>query len=268
MNLPKLIAFDLDGTLLPSSKQITPRTRRVLDRLRDLGARVTLATGKFQHLTLTYSLELELTEPLVSLDGAHIGGNGHDDQKTCIPLSTAHELVDRFQGEATHVFADSGGDELLLRSDEPMFAHATRNWADRVRSVADLRPHLEAPPTILSFYGPKEPMAAVETAAGAVPGLRVSRYWSEILDCHRISLQPDGVSKGSGIAELAARAGIELGECMVFGDWHNDQSMFGIGAIAVAMANAVDELKEAADFVTDQSCEEDGVARFLEASFL
>jgi Cof subfamily protein (haloacid dehalogenase superfamily) len=274
MNLPKLIAVDLDGTLLPSSKRITPKTREVLRRLVARGTRVTLATGKFQHLTITYSEELELCEPLISLDGAHVGGNGHADEKECLPLDSARDLVDRYQHLATHVFADSGEDELLLRSNREEFVHATRNWADRVRLVTDLRQYITAPPTILSFYGDDEVMDEVARSAKALISadgestVRVAGYWSEILECRRISLQPRGVSKGSAVASVAARLGIAVEDCMVFGDWHNDLSMFSIGAVGVAMKNAVDEVKAAADFVTEQSCEEDGVAHFLEHQFL
>jgi hypothetical protein len=55
---------------------------------------------------------------------------------------------------------------------------------------------------------------------------------------------------------------------MVFGDWHNDLHMFELGGVNVAMANAVEEVKAAAAIVLERTCEEDGVACFLEQQFL
>ena len=180
--LPKLIAFDLDGTLLPSDKCITERTRSVLAQMNELGTSITLATGKFHHLTQSYSETLDLKTPLVALDGAHVGGNGHEETKRCIPVRVARALIEEYQDRSSHVFSDSGDDEMLLRSDAQMFSHATRFWADRVRSVDDVLEHLVDAPAIISFYGEEQPMQELADEIGQrFPQLRVARYWSEIL---------------------------------------------------------------------------------------
>lgn len=268
-DLPRLLAFDLDGTLLPESKEITPYTRGVIDSLRELGCSVTVATGKFHHLALQYGEQLELDLPQISHDGAIVGGNGHSPVHRCIPIATASALVETYQSVAVHAFADDGKDVMLLRGANEVFQAATKNWAVHFGHVDDLAGHLQDDSAILTFYGEDEAIQEIHRDALAkYPDLRISLYWSEYLGCRRITFQPRGIDKGSGVLEVALKLGIDASECMVFGDWHNDLSMFRIGAVSVAMANAVPEVRAAAGHETELSNEEDGVARFLEQHFL
>ncbi|MEM6706698.1 MAG: HAD family hydrolase [Acidobacteriota bacterium] len=270
LRLPKLLAFDLDGTLLPNSKRVTPLTREVLEELRLAGCHVTLATGKFHHLARQYGEELELDLPQISLDGATVGGNGFDIVRRGIDVETARQLLDSYGAEADHAFADDGRDTMLLRSsDSKEFRWATRFWADEVRHVEDLRDHLREPTAVVTLYGRDAAMQRVKREVlDTVPSVRIAEFWSELLEVRRVTFQPAGVDKGTGVVEVARRLGIGPEDCMVFGDWLNDLPMFGIGATNVAMSNAVAEVLDAADHVTAHSCEDDGVARFLRDAFL
>ncbi len=267
--LPRLLALDLDGTLLPASKEITPHTRRVLESMRKLGCQITVATGKFHHLALQYGELLELELPQISHDGAVVGGNGHEPVHRRIPLEVARTLADRYEGESAHAFADDGEDRMLLRSATEAFQTATRDWANEFGHVDELGGHLKGDSAILSFYGEDRRIEEIyaEASASDLP-LRTTKYWSELLGARRISFQPKGVDKGTGVLEVASRIAAQAGECMVFGDWYNDLPMFGIGATSVAMANAVPEVRRTASYVTEYSNEDDGVARFLENLFL
>ena len=251
------------------SKKITPYTRRVLEQMRGLGCQITVATGKFHHLALVYGEELELDLPQISHDGAIVGGNGHDSVHRGIGRERALDLVARYQSAAVHAFADDGGDRMLLREPSAAFIAATMNWADDVAHVPDLAAHFDDDPAILTFYGDDAEMLEIfEETTREHPELRVSKYWSDYLECRRVTFQPMGIDKGSGVLDVAKRIGAEPHECMVFGDWHNDRPMFEVGAIGVAMVNAVPELQQKAHYVTEFSSDEDGVARFLEKSFL
>jgi hydroxymethylpyrimidine pyrophosphatase-like HAD family hydrolase len=142
-------------------------------------------------------------------------------------------------------------------------------WAERTSHVADLRGRLRGDPAIFALYGPRSEMQArSDEIAERYPELRSSLHDSIWLGTTRLTLQPAGTSKGSGLRHLLDRLGLEPEECMVFGDWHNDLHMFEVGGVSVAMANAVDEVKAAAQIVLDRTCDEDGVACFLEQRFL
>lgn len=267
--VPRLLALDLDGTLLPESKRLTERTRRVLERMASLGTAVTLATGKFLHLTRTYGEALRLAVPLVALDGARSGGNGTTTVERGMDRETVESLLSLYDQPRWDAFADNGADEMLVRSRHSQFAEAIGPWAERLCEVEHLGENLVAAPGILSFYGQQREIEAVaEDARARFPDLRISVFRSERLGSTRVTFQPRGVSKGSGVESLLAQLGVAPAECLVFGDWHNDLPMFQIGCVNVAMANAVPEVKQLAHYTTEHTCEEDGVARFLERHFL
>ena len=271
MKLPRLIISDLDGTLLPESKEITATTLEVLGELRGRGVTIGLATGKFLHLTRPYGEALGPQAPLIALDGARTCLNGHETthHNRCIPLEMAAELLVRYADGATDLFLDNGHDELLMRFSSGDFPHLIRHWASRTRAVADAREHLESDSGIIALYGPEDEMRDVAVQATQdFPMLKVSFFASQLFGGGRVVFQPGGITKGTGILDLCAALDIEPGETMVFGDWYNDIAMFKAGCVNVAMINAVDEIKALAHHVTEEDSEADGVARFLRGAFL
>ena len=80
---------------------------------------------------------------------------------------------------------------------------------------------------------------------------------------YNIEVNAAGVNKGSGLVELGKRLGIEREEIMAFGDGDNDEPMLREAGFGVAMANAEEKVKAAADYITGSN-EEDGVAKAIE----
>ncbi len=266
---PRLIALDLDGTLLPESKQLTARSRAALRAMEELGTTISLATGKFLHLAERYGKELGLRTPVVALDGARLGGGGRAVIESCIARDIAEEILESYADPHWDGFMDDGVDQLVVRSDSDTLPRILAQWADRTSNVADLRGRLRGDPAILAFYGSRLEMEAVSKEIGArYPRLRTFLHDSVVIGKTRLTLQPARISKGSGLRHLLDLLGLEPGECMVFGDWHNDLHMFEVGGVNVAMANAIDDVKAAAHIVLEHTCEEDGVACFLEQQFL
>jgi Cof subfamily protein (haloacid dehalogenase superfamily) len=269
LELPRLIALDLDGTLLPASRELTPRSRATLRAMEDLGTTVTLATGKFLHLANRYSQELGLRTTVVALDGARLGTESGDVIESCIARGIAEEILDRYCDPSREGFLDDGADQVVVRAQGDGLPRVVELWGERSVRVDDLRGHLRGDPAILAIYGERAEMEAIASEIGSrYPQLRLLVTDSIWVGKTRLTLQPAGTSKGSGVRHLLDLHGLEPGECMVFGDWHNDIHMFEIGGVSVAMANAVDELKAAAGIVLEHTCEEDGVACFLEQHFL
>lgn len=271
VKLPRLIISDLDGTLLPESKEITAATLEVLGELTSRGVIIGLATGKFLHLTRPYGEALGPRSPLIALDGARtcLNGNEAAHHNRCIPLDVAAELLARYGDGATDMFLDNGHDELLMRFSSENFPHLIRHWASRTRAVRDAREHLEDDSGIIALYGPEDEMREVAAQArDDFPMLKVSFFASQLCGGGRVVFQPGGITKGTGILDLCADLDIDPSETMVFGDWYNDIGMFKAGCVNVAMANAVDEVKALAHHVTENDSEADGVARFLRGAFL
>lgn len=271
MDLPRLIISDLDGTLLPESKELTAMTRGVLERIAGLGVVIGLATGKFLHLTRPYGEALGGDAPLIALDGARYGwtsGNG-DHESRGIPREIAREVIGRYAAAATNLFLDDGRDELLMRFEHEHFPDLIRHWASNRREVDDAREHLVDDSGIIALYGDEEAMRQVyREAKAAFPQLHVSYFTSTLMEGGRVVFQPGGINKGTGVTALCREMGIATRECMVFGDWYNDVALFQAGCVNVAMANAMPEVKALAHHITADDCESDGVARFLSRAFL
>ncbi|MEE9429929.1 MAG: HAD hydrolase family protein, partial [Melioribacteraceae bacterium] len=70
-------------------------------------------------------------------------------------------------------------------------------------------------------------------------------------------------SKGSGLVQLTKHLKIKIKDTAVLGDWYNDRSMFETKALKIAVANAVEKIKNMADYVTERTNNEDGTAEFL-----
>ncbi|MBI3992064.1 MAG: HAD-IIB family hydrolase [Candidatus Lambdaproteobacteria bacterium] len=270
LNLPRLIVSDLDGTLLPESKELTPYTQQVFAELQARGVRVGLATGKFLHLTAPYGEALGEHTALIALDGARVGhvrGNGH--RVSGIRADRVLEVLERYQDAAHNLFLDSGNDELVLRHRDEDFPHVIRHWATQRRRVDDLRGHVVGASGIVALYGEQQVMREIaHTAAYDYPDVKVSYFDTMLYGGGRVTFQPGGVTKATGLGWLREQLGVAAEETMVFGDWYNDIPLFQAGCVNVAMDNAVPEVRALARHGTAEDCEHDGVARFLAGHFL
>jgi hydroxymethylpyrimidine pyrophosphatase-like HAD family hydrolase len=96
-------------------------------------------------------------------------------------------------------------------------------------------------------------------------GLKTSFYKSNDQDgVYFLEIRNKNCSKGEGFAKLIKHLKINVKHCAVIGDWYNDRSLFRTKAVKIAVANAVDEIKSMADYITEKTNNEDGTAEFLE----
>lgn len=259
--LPRLVALDLDGTLLTSDKRITERSRAAVGRLAARGVRVVLCTGRPPRSTVGYADELDLHHPFVCYNGAATFDPVSDELRVRHRLDpeVVREAVARlraaFPGVAAGLETDSG---WYL---EPEVAVRRRSEA----RLGDDEPTAVGP--IESFLGSgaikllvSHPGVGAEALAGAVEGLPVYRTWSSPA---MLELMAPEVDKRSALQELAAGLGLEPAEVAVFGDQRNDLEMIAWAGLGVAVANASEAVLAAADLVA-ASNDADGVAQVIE----
>lgn len=257
---PKLIALDLDGTLLSSAKLISGRTERVLRAWHERGAAIVLCTGRPARSTRVYAESLNATSHAVTLNGAMVYDferdrtTWHKAMSKEAALKVIEELESSFP-DAWSLFETLEG-WYCHRDFETYFEHETT----APLGVGNVRELVCGEVSSFLLHHPEvEARLLAETLAHLdVHCTYSSRRFLEV--------SAKGVHKRAALEIVAADLGVGSNEVIAFGNAHNDQEMLAWAGLGVAVANADDETLAMADRVT-ASNDEDGVAAVLESLF-
>ncbi len=261
----RLLAIDLDGTLLTPQKIITPRTYQALRRAISAGVTIVIATGQTLSVLQNVCADLPLSAPQIIENGAIIADihSGHILHERLIPPEHILPVLDELRNfglyRAYHTLHRVYVDRNTPRA---------RSWyrppvlpAVEVEDVASLYPL-----SCIKVVGIGEANTLREKRR------ELERIFDEQLYVTQSSfdilefLHPE-VSKGNALRIIASDLNIMPEEIVAFGDNHNDIGMLRLAGLGVAMGNAHEEVKAAADYVT-RSNAEDGVAVVIEEMIL
>jgi len=244
----RLLAIDLDGTLLTPQKLITQRTQKALFQAAEMGITIIIATGQTFQVLRQVCADLPLTAPQIIENGAIIADIQHGTvlHEQLVPAENILPALD-----ALRVYVDNN-------------TPRARNW---------YRPPL-SPPVEIADVASIYPQPCIKiVGVGEVETLREKRRELEhIFDgtLYVTQSSPDlvellhpAVSKGNALRAIAADLGIAPAEVVAIGDNHNDIGMLRFAGLGVAMGHAHAEVKAAADYVTLSNAEE-GVAAVIE----
>ncbi len=266
----KLLAIDIDGTLLTPQKEISPRTRAAIRAAQAAGIVVTLATARRYGNSRQFADELGIEIPLITYDGALI--INHPDgtvlATNALPTVTARQAValmarHRVQPVVHHINGHreetwSGPLHLDHQEVAAYFVHypnvQRRAYADLCRDQSD-------PLRVVAF-------ASHEAIQGMLPEVTsLSCAWNSLTrgnyGCAELVIMHPTCSKATGVAALATHLGIELSQVMAIGDNTNDLEMLQTVGWGGAMGQAPDSIKASARAVTASNAE-DGVALAIE----
>lgn len=265
---PRLLALDLDGTLLPRSKRLSPRARAAVAAARGGGLRVVVATGKTWHLAARYAAELEVEGPLIALDGALVRDcpDGRVRAATGIEAARLPAILDSLAHLELRPFLCDAGDRLVVHTElEPLAGGFLDVYASRIDFSPAPLGDVEGDPFFLAMLGRPDAIRQGEDVLRPVGanGLSVfSAEWFE-RDVGILVVRPR-TDKGVALAALAAEMGIAREEVVAVGDWRNDRGMIEWAGTGVVMADAHPEVLEVADVILPADSEADGAAAFLE----
>lgn len=270
-NTPKLIAFDLDGTLLDSRKGLSERNRRALTAAGEAGIWLVPATGR---------IPAGLPEPLRAMPGLRWGilSNGaeiydFEAQKIVhreeIPLDTALDVLDYAEslGLPYDCYQDNWGyitAAVKRRASEFIPDPGIRDLLERLRTPVDeLRSYLRAKGEPLQklqlyFTDPALRLRLLRELPARYPTLAVTSSVP-----FNIEINSALSTKGRALERLCEMLGIELAGTIAFGDGSNDISLLRAAGLGVAMENAEPAVKQAADRITGTN-DHSGVAMVLE----
>jgi Cof subfamily protein (haloacid dehalogenase superfamily) len=279
----RLVAIDMDGTLLPTLGQtISPRNAQALRAAQQVGITVAIATGRRVAYTLL-PLEgegLRADMPLITSNGAVIRTLGGEAIDRCqLPCHVARGLCGLLRpfGALVFTFDRPGRGELVVEDLEQAHGRIALCVAANRSAIKIVKPLEDA---LNNGEDPIQGMVAgsLSKMGQAERALKASE-WSGSCDCVKteypgrdlsiLDLMPHGVSKGKALENLASRLGVDREESMAIGDNWNDVDMIEWAGQGVLMGNAVDELRDLAKtrgWALAPPNDEDGVAVVLEAA--
>ena len=276
----KLVALDIDGTLLNSAQQVTPELREVLARLAQRGVRTVLSTGRRWRNTVSVLREMGHVHPVaVCCGGALI--KEADAEQTLLAAPMMHPTARL----TARLFHENGLVPMLLY-DRPLSGLELK-MAERDRAAAELLPYLrmnpgsfewydgdypvcDEPPLVIYTVDEGEKVRRAESAVTEGLGQRAivsamvqARYGRDQV---ALEVHDPMATKWHALRWLLDRWGVRAEEVVAIGDDVNDLPMLESAGLSVAMGNAVPEVKAIADTVT-ASNDDHGAALALRKAF-
>jgi Cof subfamily protein (haloacid dehalogenase superfamily) len=253
--MARLVAVDLDGTLIGNDLVISDVDRNAIARAVAAGVHVVLETGRLFSASKPFAVELGLHGPIAGLQGGVIYDIDSGTLLHAQPLSATIALAayDALVGKAYHLQLYFG-DSLYL--DHMSAASAEYLRLSRVEPVMvpDLRTLLTSPPPqatlmkLLAIGAPDHVSADIPVLARQLGNqANVCRSLPQYLE-----VTDPAADKGHALVRIAAILGVDLADCVAIGDSDNDVSMFRVAAQSFAVANATDVAKNAATRVVAQ----------------
>jgi Cof subfamily protein (haloacid dehalogenase superfamily) len=269
--LPSLIATDVDGTLLDENEEVTPRTRAAVRAAVAAGTQFVLATGRPPRWIAPVVDALGFAPMAVCANGAVVYDSATDRILSARTLSA--EVLVELAEVATRIIPGAGlAVERVGRSahdaatpgflSSPGYEHA---WLNPDNTEVSLEDVLSAPAVKLLIR--KADARSSDMAAALAPHVGLQGDLTYSTNNGLIEVVPLGISKATGVDEVAAPLGIVAGDVVAFGDMPNDIPMLLWAGLGVAMGNAHPEAKAAADEVSTPNSD-DGLARVLERWWL
>ena len=266
----KLIATDLDGTLLNNQGQISDVTRESVWKLKGLGMRVAIMTARAHSSAERIADELDMKSPIISLDGGLVR-LPHSDQnifasyiKPKVVRAVIAEAEKRFSSVA--LFVDNK--MMRLESDTMLPSYIDSLELDTI-VVEDLLPYADKTIQVIVGADSKGVIKAIaRKAIGFFSRVTVNVYRSsQHGDRWYLEIKNKNYSKATGLAHLEKYFRVSKDEVAVLGDFKNDLEAFERAGTGVAMKNAVWELKERADLITESTNDGNGAAEFFDLIF-
>lgn len=271
MNHFRLIALDLDGTLLTYDKRISLRTLKAINKAASMGIEIVPCTGRYYKSMPDCVKELPYINYAVNINGANVYDIKADSSlyQAVMPYSVVLKISEYLNNipVAYDTYIDNRGympRELYTNISDyinnPYFIQSVLEYRTPVDDFVELIRDAAGGVQKIQFYSKDSELVerAFRELMGMFPECSVTtsgRGECEITDIN--------ATKGQGLMHLTDFLGVDRSQVIAFGDGGNDVSMLQFAGIGIAMGNAKKAAKDAADFVTLKN-DEDGIAFALE----
>ena len=273
----RIVAIDLDGTLLNSRSEISPANHQALAAATRRGVQVVVVTGRRSHSAQKYIQQIPCPVTLISSNGALVTlSTGKVIHRNFLPGNVARRVLEasrEYRSYAALLFDIPGRGQIVMQhgalSEGPLGWYLAQS-ADCLAMTENLEAALATDPIQVVFGGPPpvvEPIEPLLRASSATSEVHLT--WTKYLrrNVSLLDVMNRGCSKGAALAFWARHCGIDPSEVMAIGDNHNDLEMLRFAARPVLMGNSSPGL-ENEGFSLTLSNDQDGVARAIESFVL
>lgn len=264
MSKYKLLAIDLDDTLLDNKLCVPQRSHRAVEMAREAGVRVTLATGRMYRSALPFAREIGVEDYLITYQGALVkhAVNGEVLFHRPVPMELALEVIELVNNYGYHIniYLDDNLYVAKHTRESDLYAAISRIPMEEVGNLeVFLRERKQAPTKVLVVA---QEELLDKLAAQARP------RWGDKLHItkskpHFLEFSHPLGNKGDALAAVAKHYGVKREEVIAMGDSYNDLEMIDYAGLGVVVGNARPEIIAKADFVCCSN-EECGVAEVVE----
>lgn len=243
----KLVATDIDGTILIPDKQFTEDVKTCIKRLQEAGVKLVLVTGRMNKAALLIAKELNLTTPVISYQGGLVNENGKFLYERYLSEEYTNKIINWGRKEKIHL--NLYNDDILYSEtdSEEIKKYAARQNINYVVSSFDkIKKNKVNKLLAIDYHNPERINKYEKELPQKFPELYIVKSTPYFLEFSN----PEG-SKFCAVKFLQKYWDLNDDEVLTIGDQNNDIALLSAGGIRVAMGNATDELKRVADYVTD-----------------
>lgn len=265
----KLLVLDIDGTVTNSEKEILEKTRRSIIGLQERGVLVAIASGRSPKGVYSIAKELEFHHfgnYIISFNGAKI--INFQTQQCIYEKTLPHHIPGRLWRDAQkyHLGILTYNDDVLLAGTkpDPYMALESRISNMPIEYHPDFLSAVNFPVNGCLLTGEPENIEALEPVFCYKYIHETEIFRSE--PCF-LEIVPKNVDKAYSLNHLLKILGIRREEIVCCGDSFNDISMIQFAGMGVAMANAQEQLKDVADYITENDNDHDGIAEVIDKFF-
>lgn len=266
----KLVAIDMDGTLLNSENEISKRTIKAIKRAKEQGTHIVISTGRILKSALHYAELLNLRNPIVACNGAIIVDESQNIiYEKSLDKDKVRDIANLAKAEGVYChFYDRTSFYSNVRSEEvlKLYNEGSTNMSIDVNVFQDIEEIMDIKD--LSIYKflfideNKDKLQRLRHQLDELGDINTSSSWENNIEAMGLN-----VSKGEALKELCQTLKIKPEEVIAIGDSENDLSMLKFAGLGVAMGNSDESIKKYSDYVTSSN-DEDGVAKVIEEFIL
>ncbi|WP_019213632.1 Cof-type HAD-IIB family hydrolase [Fenollaria massiliensis] len=268
----KILAFDMDGTLLNSEKMVSRGTSLELERLSENGVEIVLSSGRLHKSIEAYAHILPFKTSIVATNGSVVTDyEGRRVYEKPIDTDAFIKVVDLLYDYKMNFHFYGVNEFYRLKGTTSLntYSRVPKNIKDTIdiieyNNIKEIKESCENNSyfKVLLVEEDKKYIEEVRQELSKIDKIKISSSWT-----NNIEIVPEGVNKARSLKYLCKNLGLDLNNLMSFGDNNNDIEMIEESKVGVAMSNATNELKQKADFITDYDNDHDGIMKFLKQYF-